>query len=106
MKSSQEDVWRHAAKEEFVSLLNKYNWFTPIETKLLPTNSEILSSRFVFKTKHDQNWNVTKYKGCLVALGFTQRSSIDFNQTFASVAKFTSIRTLVALSAAFEYYIH
>lgn len=55
MKSSQEDVWRHAAKEEFVSLLNKYNWFTPIETKLLPTNSEILSSRFVFKTKHDQN---------------------------------------------------
>lgn len=86
--------------------MNEYKCFTPIDSNILPENSKILGSRFVFRTKRDQNGNITKYKGRLVAKGYTQRPGIDFNETFAPVAKFTSIRTLVALSAANGYHIY
>lgn len=93
IRSGHEDIWRQAAKEKFNSLLNEYSCFTPIDIKSLPQNSKILGSRFVFRTKRDQHGNITKHKGRLVAQGVTQRPGIDFNETFAPVAKFTSIRT-------------
>lgn len=106
IKSGQEEVWKEAAQQKFDSLLNEYNCFTPIDTNTLPNSSKVLGSRFVFRTKRDQHGNITKYKGRLVAQGFTQRPGIDFNETFAPVAKFTSIRTLAALSATYGYHIH
>ena len=46
---------------------------------------------------------LNKYKAKLVAKGFSQEEGIDYNETFAPVAKMTSIRTLVALAAKFGW---
>jgi hypothetical protein len=56
----------------------------------------------VFKVKHGVNGEVERYKAKLVARGFTQKFGVDYNETFAPVAKFVSIRCILAL-AAIEY---
>jgi len=55
----------------------------------------------VFKIKQGANGEVECYKARLVATGFTQTYGVDYNETFAPIAKFTSIRCILTL-AAFE----
>ena len=50
--------------------------------------------------------DIYKYKARLIAQGFTQTEGLDYNETYSHVARFTSIRTLLALSATFGYYVH
>ncbi len=47
-----------------------------------------------------------KYKSRLVVLGCSQRFGIDYNETFAPVAKADTIRILFTLSCAFNLHIH
>ncbi|SGZ35667.1 BQ5605_C142g13436 [Microbotryum silenes-dioicae] len=106
MATPQADEWRLAAQAEFDSLSRDFSAFTPIDESLVPADAKILGSRFVFRTKRDQHGQVKSYKGRLVARGDSQRSGIDFDETFAPVAKFTSIRALLALAAAHGYHVH
>ncbi len=47
--------------------------------------------------------NVTTYKARLVAKGFTQRESIDYEETFSPVAMSKSIRILLAIAVYYDY---
>jgi hypothetical protein len=49
---------------------------------------------------------VERYKARLVERGFTQTYGVDYNETFAPVAKFTSIRSILALAALEDMDIH
>jgi hypothetical protein len=49
---------------------------------------------------------VERYNARLVARGFTQTYGVDYNKTFAPVAKFTSIRCILALAALEDMEIH
>jgi hypothetical protein len=41
-----------------------------------------------------------------VARGYSQVEGVDFNETFALVAKFTTIRCMLAIGAAMDLEIH
>lgn len=58
------------------------------------------------KTKRDAMGVVVRHKARLVAKRYSQVAGIDFNETYASVAKFTTIRTIVAIGAAMDLEIH
>jgi hypothetical protein len=56
--------------------------------------------------KQGENGEVECYKAKLVARGFTQTYGVDYNETFALVAKFTSIRCIFTLAALEDIEIH
>jgi hypothetical protein len=72
----------------------------------LPKGMKPISCKWVFKIKHGVNGEVERYKAILVARGFTQTFGVDYNETFAPIAKFVSIRCILALAAIKDMEIH
>jgi hypothetical protein len=65
----------------------------------LPRGHNAITLKWVFKLKRDEAGAIVKHKARLVARGFMQREGIDFNDTFAPVARMESVRLLFALAA-------
>ncbi|GAA5916647.1 hypothetical protein JCM5296_005785, partial [Sporobolomyces johnsonii] len=89
--------WLDGEKGEFLSLLNDYKVFHPVERSSVPPTAKILGGRFHYRRKGYGTTRTLKVR--LVAQGYNQRPGLDFRETFAPVAKFTSIRVLLALAA-------
>jgi len=95
-------AWKTAIKSELDSLgKNKVISLTKHQSGMRP-----ISCKWVFKLKRDLTGRVIRHKARLVVRGFTQRHGIDYDETFAPVAKYTTIRTLLALAAAADWEIH
>ena len=62
-----------------------------------PKNATVVKSRWVLRIK-----DCGLYKARFCAKGYTQRWGEDYDETFAPVAKYTSIRTLIALLAGWK----
>lgn len=60
----------------------------------------------MYKLKTNEAGDVTDYKSRLVAQGFSQKYLINYTDTFTLVAKTNLLRTLLALSAHFDWEIH
>ena len=59
----------------------------------------MVSSRWLYKVKQVAEGSVKKHKARLVAWGFSQVEGIDYDETFALVARYSLIRSMLALSA-------
>jgi len=65
-----------------------------------------LTNRWVFKTKTNQKGEIMKRKARLVVRGHTQRAGIDFDETYAPVTRYESIRTLLAAAVNKNMHVH
>ncbi|GJU67859.1 copia protein [Tanacetum coccineum] len=63
----------------------------------------IIGTKWVFKNKLDESGIVSRNKARLVAQGYNQQEDIDYNETFASVARLDSIRILLAYACALDF---
>jgi len=66
----------------------------------------IVGSRWVFKIKRNSDGSIQRYKSRLVAQGYTQVEGVDYNEVYSPVARFSAIRSLLAVANANDYEIH
>jgi hypothetical protein len=66
----------------------------------LPSDVSPITAKWIFKTKYGPNAKPIKLKVRLVARGFLQLEGIDFDEVFALVAKWNSIRLVIAMAAS------
>ncbi|GJU88768.1 retrovirus-related pol polyprotein from transposon TNT 1-94 [Tanacetum coccineum] len=68
-----------------------------------PRNMIIIGTKWVFRNKLDENGIVSRNKARLVAQGYNQQVGIDYDETYAPVARIKSIRILLAYACALDF---
>lgn len=99
VKSSK---WREAMDIEIRAIKRNETW----ELTTLPAGAKKIGVKWVCKTKLNEKGEVDKYKARLVAKGYSQRHGIDYNEVFAPVARWDTIRTILALATHKGWYVY
>jgi hypothetical protein len=101
-EAAKKKVWKDAMIEEYQSIIKNDVW----NVVLRPTEKLVVSSKWIYKMKHSTDSSIEKYKERFVARGLSQVEGIDYEDTFSSVARYTSIRALLAIAAVMKWKVH
>jgi hypothetical protein len=95
-------VWRDAMMEEYNSIMKNDVW------EIVPRHEgkSVVTSRWLYKLKYVVEGSIEKYKARFVARGFSQVEGVDYDETIASVARYTSIRSVISLVVEMGWKIH
>ncbi|GJY22712.1 retrovirus-related pol polyprotein from transposon TNT 1-94 [Tanacetum coccineum] len=88
-------AWIESMQEELLQFKRLDVWvLVP-----LPDNIKPLTLKWLFKNKHDEENTVIRNKSRLVVRGYRQEEGIDFEESFAPVARMEAIRIFLAYAA-------
>ena len=73
--------------------VNNHTW----DLVALPPRKSVVSCKWIYRIKTRSNGSIKRYNARLVVKGFTQEYEIDNEETFASVARISSVCALLAL---------
>ena len=90
--------WRDAISKELRGMMTFDVWEI-VPRRSMPGNARPINTTWVFKVKSNSDGTVERFKARLCARGFLQRAGLDYFGTFAPVARLSTIRLIVALSA-------
>eukprot|EP00253_Pinus_taeda_P033247 PITA_33247 len=79
----EDPAWVDAMVEEYDSIVRNSAW------EIVPRleGKSVVGSRWIYKVKQAADGSVEKYKATFVARGFSQIEGIDYEETFAPVAR-------------------
>jgi hypothetical protein len=86
--------------EEYQSIMKNDVW----EVVPRPEGKSVVTSKWIYKASADNN--IEKYKARFVARGFSQKEGEDYDETFAPVAKYTSIKSIIAIASVMGWKLH
>ncbi|GKA23983.1 zinc finger, CCHC-type containing protein [Tanacetum coccineum] len=102
MQSRDAAFWKEAIDDEIGSIMENNTWVLSD----LPPGCKPLGCKWIFKRKMKVDGTIDKFKARLVIQGFRQKEGIDYFDTYAPVARITTIRLLLALAAIHNLVIH
>src|SRR4051812_3388828 len=100
--AKQDPRWLSAMQEELQDLKKNNTW----ELVPLPAGKRAVGCKWVYTVKQTPKEKVDRYKVGLVAKGYSQMCGIGYDETFAPVAKMSTVRMLVSCEANFDWPLH
>ena len=98
----QEPTWVDAMVDEYDSIFRK----NAGEIVPRPVGKLVVDLKWIYKVKQVVDGSAKKYKEIFFSQGFSQIEGIDYEETFAPVARYSSIRTILTLSAQMGWHNH
>lgn len=91
--------WKSAMDSEMEALIRNKTW------TLVPSRPgmNVLSCKWVYQLKQDDEGNISRHKARLVANGMRQRSGLDFSETFAPVVKPATVHLVFSLAVTYGW---
>ncbi|KAK2428584.1 putative mitochondrial protein [Trifolium repens] len=68
-----------------------------------PEGFNVIGTKWIFNYKSDEKGIVTRNKARLVAQGYTQVEGLDFDETFAFVARLEAVRLLLGVACILKF---
>jgi len=101
-QAMEHKCWQQAIETELLALAENQTW----DVVPCPPSVKPLGSKFVFTIKLRSDGSIDRYKARLVVLGNKQEFGLDYEETFAPVAKMTTVRTILAIAASESWPLH
>ena len=94
-EACKDECWVKAMDDELEQIEKNNTW----ELVPRPKDKNVIGTKWIFKNKLNENGGVVRNKARLVCKGYAQQEGIDFEETFAPVARLEAIRMFLALSS-------
>ncbi|KAK8931024.1 hypothetical protein KSP39_PZI016079 [Platanthera zijinensis] len=94
--------WMAAMHEELTALQLNNTW----ELVSLPPGKRAIGCKWIYSVKANADGSLARLKARLVAKGYAQTYGVDYEETFAPVAKMSSIRIVISLAATHRWPLH
>ena len=98
-EAAESKEWKDAMIEEYQLIMKNDVW------EVVPRleGKSVVTSKWIYKIKHSADESIEKYKARFVARGFSQKGAIDYEETFAPIARYTSIRSVLSLAVVMKW---
>jgi hypothetical protein len=94
-QSMTEQCWRQAMEAQMKAIEANQTW----DVSELQLKQKAIGLKWGFMIKKDPYGKIVKYKAYLVAKGYAQHFSVDFEEVVAPIARYETVRVLLALAA-------
>jgi hypothetical protein len=95
-EANKDEFWNKAMDEELDQIEKNDTW----ELVPRPKNKNVIGTKWVFRNKLNEDGQVTRNKARLVCKGYAQIEGIDFEETYAPVARMEAICLLLAYACS------
>ena len=95
----QDENWVESMHEELNQFVRNDVW----ELAPRPENVHVIGTKWIFKNKTDEDGEIIQNKSRLVAQGYTQVKGVDFDESFAPVARLESIQILMSIACIMNF---
>ncbi|GJS23733.1 retrovirus-related pol polyprotein from transposon TNT 1-94 [Tanacetum coccineum] len=106
LKNIKEVMLDHSWIESMQDELNQFKRLDVWELVECPIGRNIIAVKWIWKNKTDAKNTVIQNKSCLVAKGYGQEEGIDFEESFAPLARLEAIEIFVAYAAHKNFLIY
>nr|GEZ67994.1 hypothetical protein [Tanacetum cinerariifolium] len=98
----KDNDWVSSMKEELDQFARLKVW------RLVPRpeGKSVIKTKWIFKNKKDERSLVIRNKARLIAVGYSQQEGIDYDETFAPVARIEAIRLFLAYAAHKDFTVY
>jgi hypothetical protein len=89
-------------EEEFATLIANNTWdLVPLLVGL-----NVITNKWIFKHTFNSDGSLESYKPHWVLCGFTQRPGVNYDETFRTVVKPATVRTMLSLFVSHSWLVH